>query len=79
MFTNSKQVFDVATCGKRLTEWRLAIDVSTAREAYARCGKDRIGLVCGKDNSSNAMRNLRRNKFLVELVERGVDSTPVQE
>lgn len=46
-FTDSKQVFDVVTRGKRLTERRLAIDVTAAREAYKRFEMDRVMLVRG--------------------------------
>lgn len=44
IFIDSKQVFDLITCGKRPTEQRLSIDVTAVRET-CRCRKiDFVGL-----------------------------------
>lgn len=78
MLTDSKQVFDVITRGKRPTEKRLAIDVVAAREAYLRFDVDRVGLVKGENNPADALSKLANNGKLSELLDRGVDETPVE-
>lgn len=79
MFTDSKQVFDVITRGKRPTERRLAIDVCAAREAYGNREIDRVGLVRGEDNPADALSKIGSRNGLLDIIEKGVDKTPVQE
>lgn len=78
ILTDSKQVFDVITRGKRPTEKRLAIDVVAAREAYRRFEIDRVGLVRGENNPADALSKLSNNGKLREVLDAGVDSTPVE-
>lgn len=78
MFTDSKQVFDVITRGKRPTEKRLAIDVIAAREAYHNFEIDRVGLIRGENNPADALSKLAHNGKLHELLDRQVDETPVE-
>lgn len=53
MLTDSKQVLDIITRGKRPTEKRLAVDVVAAREAYKRFEIDQVGLVNGTNNPAD--------------------------
>lgn len=79
IFTDSKQVFDVITRGKRPTERRLAIDPTGAREAYERREIDRVGLVRGLENPADSLTKLRGNSKLKQLIETSMDETPVQD
>lgn len=79
MFTDSKQVFDVVTRGKRPTERRLAIYVSAVREAYTKREIGRVGLVRGKDNPADSLSKTVSNNGLAKLLEKSIDKTPVQQ
>lgn len=79
MFTDSKQVFDIMTRGKRPMEKRLAIDVAAACNAYRRFEIERVGLVRGEDNPADALSKIHHNGMLHKLIENNKDETPVQE
>lgn len=79
MFTDSKQVFDVITRGKRPTKRRLAIDICAAREAYSNREIERVGLVRGNDNPADALSKIGSRYGWSDIIEKGVDHTPVQE
>lgn len=75
-FTDTKQVFDVITHGKRLSERRLAIDVTVARDAYDCFQIDRIELVRGNQNQSSYRTKRKHNGVINKNLFRGMDNTP---
>lgn len=77
MFTDSKQLFDAMTKGRRTTEKRLMIDVSAARQAYRRFEISAVGLVRGEDNPADALSKIAGNQALRRVLVDGMDETPV--
>lgn len=49
-----------------------------AREAYRKFNIDRVGLVKGTNNPADALSKLRHNGRLRELLDTGIDNTPVE-
>lgn len=79
MYTDSKQVFDVITRGKRPAKKRLAIDVMSAREAYRGFGIDRVGIIRGEHSPADALSKIKHNSVLREIITKNRDSILVQE
>lgn len=77
MFTDSKQLFDSVTKGKRTTEKRLMIDISAARESYKRFEIEAIGLIKGSDNPADDLSKINGNGALKQILDSGFDETPV--
>lgn len=77
MFTDSKQLFDALTRGKRTTEKRLMIDTTIVREAYNRLEIYAVGLIRGEQNPSEALTKENNNGVLDELLTTGKDNTKV--
>lgn len=78
MFTDSKQLFDAISEGKRTTERRLPIDIQAARDAYKSFEITTIGLISGTSNSVDALSKVGGNASLIGLME-GNDNTPIVE
>lgn len=77
LLTDSKQVFDIITGNKRLTERLLAFDVATARDSYQKVKIDAAGLVRGAKNSADAVTRLKHNGGLDQILNTYLDSTPM--
>lgn len=77
MFTDSKQLFDALTKGKRTTEKRLMIDIATAREAYKRFEIFAVGLLRGDTNPADALTKENDNGALDAILSSGIDNTSV--
>lgn len=79
MFTDSKQLFDALTKGKRTTEKRLMIDILSARQSYKRFEISAIGLVTGLSNPADGLSKIGGNGALQKILETGMDETPVEQ
>lgn len=79
MLTDSKQLFDSVTCGKRTAERRLSIDVSAARKSYRNYEIECLGLVRGEANPADGLTEAFGNGALSRLMETGRDDTPVEQ
>lgn len=73
MFSDSKQVFDSATCGKRASERRLSIDIMAARDIYRNFEIACIGMVRGDINPADCLTKTTGNDSLRRIMETGVD------
>lgn len=77
-YTDSKQLFDAITKGKRTLEKRLSIDIAAARHAYMKFEIARIGLVHGDSNPADGLRKINGNGALLQIIN-GKDTTVVME
>lgn len=77
MFTDSKQVFDALSRGKRTTERKLMLDIPIVREAYNQFENYGFGLIRGDQNPSHALTKGNNNGALDKLLYAGKDSTNV--
>lgn len=77
MMTDSKQVFEVISRGKRPAEKRLAIDSTVAREAYVSFEIGRVGLTRGEDYPADVFNKMKCNDALRKLLDTDIDSTSV--
>lgn len=77
--TDSKQVFDVVTRGKRPTERRPGIEGTTGRDTYECQEIMQVGFIRGVDNHAYSLAKQSGNKALKVILETGVDVTLVQE
>lgn len=78
MMTDSKQLFDAITRGRRTTERRLSIDITAARDAYQRFEIDTICLIAGEHNPADALSKIGGNDSLLKVMD-GIDRTPIVE
>lgn len=78
IFTDSKQIFDAITRGKRTTKKRLMIDIKCAREAYKKFEVSAIGLVRRELNLADGLTKENDNGVLDMLLHTGVDITEVE-
>lgn len=78
MFTDSRQLYDSVTCGKRTAERRLSIDVTAARQSYRDYEIASIGLVKGEVNPADGLTKPGGNGALRRIIETGRDTTPVE-
>lgn len=79
MLTDSKQLFDSVTCGKRTAERRLSIDISAARQSYQNYEIECLGLVRGDANPADGLTKASGNSALRRLMETGRDETSVEQ
>lgn len=79
MLTDSKQLFDAVTCGRRTAERRLGIDVAAARQSYRAYEIGSIGFVRGSVNPADGLTKVDSNGALMRIIETGMDTTPVQQ
>jgi hypothetical protein len=68
ILTDSKPLFDVMICNKYTTEKRLTIDLSAAREDFARRNVTNICLIRSEDNIADPMTKLASNHALHHLI-----------
>lgn len=62
MCTDPNKFFNFTTRRKRLTEWRLAIDTRTVRDAYERSKIDGVELTCSTGNPPDANTKIESNR-----------------
>lgn len=79
MFTDSKQVLDIITSGKKTSKRRLAIDFKVIRDAFYRFEIDLIGLVRGEHNPVDGLSNTKHNDMLKCILSDMIDETPTVE
>lgn len=77
MFTDSKQLFDVLTRGKRTTERRLMVEIASARASYKVFEIHNVGLVRGSDIPADGVTKTKSIGALERLVDNLVDDTCV--
>lgn len=77
MITDSKQLFDATTRGKRTTEKHLMIDVAPVRQAYRRYEIYSIGLIRGDDNPADALSKIKCNDALHRTLRDRIEKTRV--
>lgn len=68
MITDSTQLFDSISKGKRTTEKRLSIDITAAREAYKNYEKSRICLLHGDQNPADALSKVNGNQSILSIM-----------
>lgn len=78
MFTDSKQLFDAMTKGKRTTEKRLMIDILSARESQKRFKIRAVGFVKGINNPADSLTTCNGNDTLSCILQTGIEDTKVE-
>lgn len=78
IYTDSKQLFDAMTKGRRTTEKRLATEISAARQSYRRFEIHAVGLVRGENNPAEGLSKLNGKKALQKILTMGIDEIPVE-
>lgn len=79
MFRDSKQLFDIFTCGKRPMEKRLAIDIAAPKKANKRYDVECVGLVEGENNPADGLSEKKYKGKLMEMLFRETDVTSVEQ
>lgn len=77
MFTGFNQMFGAATEGRKTTEKRLVLDISTTRITYRRfeiCG---LGLIRGYQNAADLLSEIRGKGMLGCRMEPRMDDTQI--
>lgn len=77
MFTDSKQVFEAVTKGRKPTEKRIAIDMLAARGAYCHFDIREIGLIWGDQNQVDSLSKLIGIVMLQYLIAPRIEDTYV--
>lgn len=71
VYTDSRQVFDAITRGRRTTEKRLSIELSAARESYKKREINRVALIRGSENPADAFTKTKPNDVLQHVLQYG--------
>lgn len=72
MFTDSLQLFDALTEGRRTDERMLMNDILAAHQSYKRYEVAEAGYICGVDNPADGLTNVKSNGIMNEVFEAGV-------
>lgn len=79
MFTNSKQIYDAITKGKRTTDMSKMLDLMAMREAYQRFEIHSVCFIKGVDNPADSLTKSKYNGRLNSIMMTGVDNTNIVE
>lgn len=76
MFTYSKQFFDAVLKGKRTTEKRLMIDITSARQFYRELEIKHVGQGKGMDSPTDGMCVIKCTGAFLRILKTGKNLTP---
>lgn len=71
MYTDSLQLSDSITRGRRTNERRLMIDILATRQSYKRYEISGVGYISGVNNPADGLTKLGHNKVLEEVFYEG--------